>query len=245
MTPNENFELKVTVVMAVYNGCRYLKEQLDSVLADLCANDEIVIVDDASTDGSAQLIGSYSDQRIRYVRNQVNMGVRKTFERGLELAEKDVLFLCDQDDVWMLGKRKAVINVFANQQQCALVVHDAEVIDAKGNLTHASFMNLRGGFESAVFYNIVRNRYLGCAMAFRASLRHHVLPIPADVPMHDMWIGIRLRMIGSVEFLPIPLIRYRRHGGNVSPMHRQALWQMITWRWQLFSALVRRALGTE
>jgi glycosyltransferase involved in cell wall biosynthesis len=138
----------VCVVLAVFNGMRFLPEQFDSVLGQLRSSDEVLVVDDASNDGSAQWIATRSDPRVTLHRNPHNLGAIRSFERGLALTRHDIVFLCDQDDVWLPGKRDAVVAAFQSNPGTAVVVSDARVIDARGNVTAPSFMATRGGFRA-------------------------------------------------------------------------------------------------
>jgi len=92
---------------------RFLRQQVDSVLAQLEGEDELVIVDDASTDDSLKLLRAIDSPRIKIYCNEVNSGVRLTFQRGLQLARHEIIFLCDQDDVWLPGKRNAFVAAFS------------------------------------------------------------------------------------------------------------------------------------
>jgi hypothetical protein len=159
------------------------------------------------------------------------------------LAKNEVIFLCDQDDVWLPGKRAAFVAAFEQDPLVSVVISDAEVIDAQGRVTAPSFMATRRGFNGSVFATVWRNRYLGCAMAMRRSLLAAALPVPRQAPMHDMWFGAIGRMTGKVVYLPIPLLQYRRHTGNVSPSIRQSLPRMIRWRIALIFALGIRMLS--
>jgi glycosyltransferase involved in cell wall biosynthesis len=230
----------VSVVMATYNGKEYLAEQIKSVLAQLLPDDELIIIDDDSKDGTLELIGSLKSPAVRVVRNLTNVGVFATFERGLLLSSKDVIFLCDQDDVWLSGKRAAVVAEFERDPRILIVVSDAELIDENGCVIASSFMATRGGFRGGIFSTLVRNRYLGCAMALRRELLVSALPIPRSVPMHDMWLGALGSILGRVHYISVPLIQYRRHGSNVSPSRRQGWLRMLRWRLALLFALAGR-----
>lgn len=241
MTSNASSS-SVSVVMAVYNGATYLKEQLTSVLQELRYGDELIIVDDCSKDHSRALVSSFADAdgRVSFVENQINLGVRLTFERGLSMVKNPIVFLCDQDDVWLSGKRDAFVGVFNERPDVMVVLSDAEVIDGEGNVLEPSFMATRGGFEGGVLHTLVRNRYLGCAMAFRQALLDVALPVPRLAPMHDMWFGVIGRSLGQTKYIPTPFIQYRRHGSNVSPGKRQGMAQMVKWRLALSWALIAR-----
>lgn len=230
----------VSVVMATYNGKPYLAEQISSVLAELLPDDELIIVDDSSQDGTLELLDSLTSPVVRVVRNLTNVGVFATFERGLLLSRKEIVFLCDQDDVWLPGKRAAFVAVFECDPRTLVVVSDAQLIDASGVVTAPSFMATRGGFRGGIFSTLVRNRYLGCTMALRRKLLYAALPIPSSVPMHDMWLGALGSGLGRVHYISAPLIQYRRHGGNVSPSRRQGWTRMLRWRLALLFALVGR-----
>jgi glycosyltransferase involved in cell wall biosynthesis len=234
----------LSVAMAAFNGERFIAQQLISILSQLDARDEVVVVDDASTDGTLNVISSLQDSRIRLLRNERNAGVFAAFERALGATRGDIVFLSDQDDVWLPGKVAEAKARFARDAAVQLVLSDAEVIDEQGRVTAPSFMASRGGFQASFAATLVRNRYLGCTMALRRALLDIALPIPRDVPMHDMWFGSLAVLQGRVDYIDRPLVQYRRHGGNVSPARRQGIVQMVRWRLDLLRNVLsrRRAL---
>jgi hypothetical protein len=229
--------------MAVYNGERFLLQQVESVLKELLPEDELIVVDDGSTDRSVVLLDSINSSAIRILKNDFNLGVIGTFERGLRYVIGEIVFLCDQDDVWLPGKRATIVAAFENDPELSIVVSDAEIIDGEGRVTSPSFMTTRGGFAGGFFSTLWRNRYLGCAMAMRRSVLANAIPVPRNVPMHDMWFGLVGKLTGKVLYLPRPLIQYRRHGGNVSPSRRQSMIQMLCWRINLLVAVTIRLTG--
>ena len=232
----------VSVVMAVYNGGPFLAEQVGSIRAELHADDELVVVDDASTDDSAQWMEALADPRVKVHRNATNIGIRATFERGFGLARHDIVFLADQDDVWLAGKRDAFVAAFQGDARAVVVVSDAQLIDGGGALLAPSFMATRGGFRSGWWSTLVRNRYLGCSMAVRRRLFAVALPVPAAAPMHDMWLGAVGSLVGTVVYLPAPYLRYRRHGRNATPLSRRSLPVMLVSRMRFLYALAGRFL---
>jgi glycosyltransferase involved in cell wall biosynthesis len=232
--------VRVSVVLAVHNGLKFLPLQVSSVLDQLRHEDELIVIDDASGDGSPAWVESLADGRISLHRHAANLGVIRTFEHGLSLAQHDIVFLCDQDDVWLPGKREAVVQAFNASPRALVVVSDAQLIDAQGVLTAPSFMATRGGFRGGLWSTLWRNRYLGCAMAVRRELLRMALPIPHRAPMHDMWLGVLGRLCGRVQYIPMPLLSYRRHGGNVSPAHHQSWARMLRWRLALLAAVTVR-----
>lgn len=236
-------KIPISVVMAVYNGRRFLPAQIVSVLAQLEPEDELVVIDDASSDDSIAWLVSLNDPRLQVHSNSSNLGVLGSFERGLSLARQPIVFLCDQDDVWLPGKRSAFVAAFERDPRILVVVSDAELIDGHGVVTASSFMATRGGFRSGVWSTLVRNRYLGCSMAIRSELLSVALPIPSSVPMHDMWLGALGAALGKVSYIAVPLMQYRRHGNNVSPGQSQGWQRMLLWRVKLLTLLVHRIVS--
>jgi glycosyltransferase involved in cell wall biosynthesis len=235
----------VSVVMAVYNGRQFLQEQMSSVVSQLQQDDEFIVVDDASTDDSLEIVGQFAAPNLVLVRNSTNIGLRQTLQRGLLLARHEIIFLCDQDDVWLPGKRDACVAAFARDPRTLIVMTDAEVIDSHGNLISRSFIAERGGFNGTALGTLWRNRYHGCTMAIRATLLSLALPIPAGAPMHDMWFGVMGTLTGIVEYLPQPYLRYRRHGRNISPLRHQSILQMSKWRVRLMLAIAQRLVASK
>ena len=230
----------VSVVMAVYNGRKYLSTQVTSLLADLQPLDEVVVVDDASSDGSREWLLSLGEPRVRLHCNTTNQGVRRSFEQALKLSTNDIVFLCDQDDDWLPGKRAAFVDAFRRDPECIVVISDAQIIDGESRMFADSFMRTHGGFSRGFWANLYHNRYLGCAMAVRRRLVIAALPFPTYVPMHDMWLGMLGCLLGHVVYLPVPWLRYRRHASNVSPSSRQSWQRVLVWRMNLLRAFGSR-----
>jgi GT2 family glycosyltransferase len=224
--------------MAVYNGAEFIREQIGSILPQLTDNDELIIVDDASLDGTVAVIERFCDERIRIVRQERNCGVVQTFSHALEEARGEIIFLSDQDDVWRSDKVREFTDMFASCPDLTLALSDFSIIDATGNITSTARFK-SGKFHPGVLHNLVCNRYQGSTMAFRRCILNYCLPFPADIPMHDMWIGIVNQFIGKTGFIGKPLVFYRRHGGNKSPHKHAPLSQIICWRWALIKNIVR------
>ena len=224
--------MKISVCMATYNGERFLREQLSSILSQLGNVDEIVLVDDSSTDETVHIAEKFSDSRIRIFRQARNCGVLKTFERALEEAGGEIIFLADQDDIWRPNKVSKIMSLFSDRPDLSLVLSDSFIVDARGQIISETRFR-SGRFHSSALQNFIRNRYLGCAMAFRRSILGYCLPFPCDIPMHDMWIGIVNQFVGKTAFINEPLMSYRRHDRNATPESHAPIGQMILWRWAL------------
>lgn len=230
----------ISVCMATYNGELWVKEQLQSILSQLDENDEVIVVDDGSSDGTLGKIEAFKDSRIQIYRNEKNLGVNRTFERALTLARGDILFLCDQDDVWYPEKVKRVMQEFNQRPNTTLVLSEAQIIDALGNATGATYFSKRGKFIPGVIPNFLKSKFLGCGIAIKSNMRECFLPFPEQIPAHDIWIGLINEYYGKTYFVSDPLIGYRRHDKNTSSEHRQNFKQMLVWRWQLLNCFVRR-----
>jgi glycosyltransferase involved in cell wall biosynthesis len=204
----------ISVCMAVYNGESYIHQQIESVLRELQADDELIICDDLSTDDTAKIISEFkSDKRVKFSQNSHQLGVVRNFESALRKAQGEYIFLCDQDDVWLPGKVNSCLNGLNDHM---LVVTDCVVVDQNLKVLFPSFFELRHSGEG-ILKNICKNSYLGCCMAFRRDLLSVSLPIPKSMPMHDMWLGLLAQANGKVLFIDEKLSLYRRHQTAASP----------------------------
>lgn len=232
----------ISICMATYNGSDYIERQLLSILCQLGEADEVILVDDFSSDATLEVVERLSDRRIKIYRNGSNEGVLRSFERAISLASGDIIFLSDQDDVWCPEKVKRFLQVFDGRPDVTLVLSDAKVINEIDEIVADSFFASRGGFSPGIWHNIAKNKYLGCTMAFRRSMVEKFLPFPEDIPMHDMWIGCINSIYGTPCFLDLPLMAYRRHQHNASPAKRRDIAQILVWRWQLVKNLCLRVI---
>lgn len=207
----------ISVCMSTFNGDKFLVSQIESVLQQIGLTDEIILVDDASTDETQKIIDRYAlDPRIKSFKNRSNIGVVASFEKAILESSGSIIFLCDQDDIWLPNKVKHMSKCFEDTNVVA-AVSDCELIDDVGNKISNSYFKIRGS-APGFFKNIFRNSFLGCAMAFRSSLKSKILPFPCGLPMHDEWIGLNATLSGDVVFVSEILFQYRRHGRNVTKM---------------------------
>ena len=228
----------ISVCMATFNGAKYIKEQVDSILSQLSSEDELVISDDGSTDEIIAVLNNFNDVRIKIFHNESRKGVVGNFENALMNSKGDHVFLSDQDDIWLKGKVERCIK---GLQTADLVVHDAVVVDADKNVINESFFALRGSREG-YFNNLIKNSFLGCCLAFRRETFSYIMPIP-QVAMHDIWIGLMVSRKGKVEFINTPLMMYRRHGDNASPTGEKSnfsVWKKISYRLKMFYHTILR-----
>lgn len=216
----------ISVCMATYNGEKYLKEQLDSILSQISSQDELIISDDGSKDKTIDLIQQYQKnyKNIKLLKGP-QLGVQKNFENALKHVKGDIVFLSDQDDVWIKHKVQRVLQEF-EQDSISLVLHDAYIVDEKCNIIEDSLFNLRGS-KPGFIKNVVKNSYVGCCMAFRKGLLTHCLPFPDKIEMHDWWIGLVAEKIGKTSLIHEPYLMYRRHTENVSSFHHHPVSKMV------------------
>jgi glycosyltransferase involved in cell wall biosynthesis len=207
-------KVRASVVMAVYNGEKYLEEQIGSIVPQLDASDELLISVDPCGDSSKEIALKFAarDARVR-VMDGPGKGVIKNFEAALKCAQGRFVFLSDQDDVWLEGKMAAVLDELMREGVTA-VVHNASVTDEMLQNIFGRFFE--HGFHSGIVRNIVRNRYIGCCMAIRRGLLDIALPFPDDIPMHDQWLGLLAAKHGRVAYIDRSLMLYRRHADTVT-----------------------------
>ena len=234
---------RISVAMATYNGEKYIKEQMDSILKNLSGTDEIVVSDDGSKDATRDIIKSYEGCGIQIrLLDGPGRGIKQNIATAIGACCGQYIFLADQDDVWTEDKVERVMK-YLGKNGCRLVCHDAQVTDDSLNkIWMSSFFAYRGsrpGFLS----NLFKNSYMGCCMAFDAGLRAVILPIPDEIEMHDQWIGMLNDIKGGKStFIGDKLLLYRRHEANVSDFSHGTIPEMIKKRIVLLCAVFRRIL---
>lgn len=224
--------------MAAFNGERWIGAQIASVLASPQV-DELIVSDDGSTDATRELVQGVGDARIRLV-DGPRAGLIRNFEHALQQARGDVIFLCDQDDIWLPGKVERVATAL---EGCGLVVTDCRVVDDSLAELHPSFFRFNRS-RPGVLRNLIKNGYLGCCMAMRRGVLEAALPFPAGIAMHDWWIGLVAESMGPTCFLDEPLSLYRRHGGNASPTSTRSkvpAGTRLRWRVDMLRYLIARS----
>lgn len=222
--------------MCTYNGEQYLYEQLESILNQTLLPDEIVICDDCSTDKTLEIIKNvFSNhkchEKLNLFVNEKNLGFRKNFEKAISLCTGDIIFLCDQDDVWDLNKIETIIGVFGSHTEAVLVFHDAEVVDENLKLLHPSFWKLMQfdymrfcELESA--YLGYQNFVQGTACAFKKELFEYAKPFPKEA-YHDEWLALTAVQYGEIIPCPKCLLKYRQSSNNAIGADNVSFWGEI------------------
>jgi glycosyltransferase involved in cell wall biosynthesis len=234
---------KISVCIATYNGEKYIYAQLLSIIDQLLANDEIIISDDSSTDGTLKIIESFNDNRIRIFRGQKFKSPIFNFENAIKQSTGNYIFLADQDDVWLPGRVQKTIDLLTIDN-CKMVLLNGYIVDENLNLLKGTLFDDRKPSRS-VFKNIIKNSYTGCCMAFTADIKKFILPFPKNIPMHDQWIGLVCGFFFNTGFITEPLLYYRRHDSNASFTGGKSnfnIFTQLTFRIRVLYALLKRIL---
>lgn len=234
-----DLQRQTALAMCVYNGERYLQEQLDSITQQTVPLNQIVIVDDNSSDGSWDLLQEWKrvcGLNVTLVRNDHNLGFVRNFEKASMEVDADIVFFADQDDIWHPKKVERMLRLF-DDPMVVLAHSDADLIDDKGNrLGRRLFATLllrneerelvRSGRSASVY--LQRNLVTGAACAVRRELLQYALPFPCESGWsHDEWLALAASLTGTVAMLEEPIMSYRLHGFNTIGI------PITDWRWRL------------
>lgn len=217
----------IDILMATYNGEKYLSEQLDSILRQTYKNWKLIIHDDGSIDGTVQIINQYVfkyPDQIIFINDGIQTGGSKNnFAYLMLFSSSKYITFCDQDDVWFSHKLETMILLL---EEYDLVISDLIVVDETKKVLNDSFYKLNDS-SCGFFHNLIHNSYIGCAMAFNRNIYEKSLPFPIKIPMHDWWIGLVAEIFGSVIFTDKKLMYYRRHSSNVSQTSKTSTHSMF------------------
>jgi glycosyltransferase involved in cell wall biosynthesis len=216
---------RLSIALATYNGERYLGEQLESLLHQTRQPDELVVFDDASTDSTAAIVQDFAGRAPFPVRLRINaqrLGSTRNFEAAIGACNGNIIFLCDQDDVWYPDKIARMEEAFIGDPQAGAVFTDADVVDQElrpfgprlwGTVRFKQKDQARFAAHDALTVLLRGPVVTGATMAFRSSYRELILPIP-EIWVHDAWISLLIGSVSHLVALPAPLIAYRQHSAN-------------------------------
>lgn len=217
----------IEIVLSTYNGGRYLREQLDSIVGQTFTEWSLLIRDDASSDDTLEIVSEYVERyrgKIRLVEPPgKNLGACQSFARLLEFAEADYIMFCDQDDVWLPEKISLTLTKIQELKEVhgveiPLLVHtDLRVVDESLNLVAESghgYQKIDPDNGNAFGRLLVQNIATGCTTMMNRTLRDRALPIPAAALMHDHWLSLVASCFGKIAYLPTPTLLYRQHVKN-------------------------------
>lgn len=230
-----------SVVLATCQGEPFISEQLESILAQLGPDDEVVISDDASTDGTLEAIARRRDPRIRVLTHDTRVGYVANFQRAIAASRGDPIYFSDQDDVWLPNK-VATLETALRSSRC--VASDAVVVDDQLRVLHRSYFEWHGTSRFSRLSIYLRPPIVGATMACSREYLRTLLPFPGGVP-HDFWLTFNAAYDGTLAVLPMPLILYRRHTNALSVSatnRRRGLRTIATERVRLIGAMLRHRL---
>lgn len=248
----ERSDVRVSVVMATYNGARHVEEQLRSILDQLHADDEVVVVDDASTDDTLAVLARVDDPRVRVLPMPVNRGYVRTFGTALGEARGEVVLLSDQDDVWLPGHRDLLVDALRDH----LVVASNLVVLGTGEPLDSPFgrpgWRLRAADSDRRWANVAGvvaglRPYYGCAMGVRREALDVALPFPDLLTeSHDLWLALLGNLAGSLRHVEEPTLQRRVHDANATPDRPRGIRPALESRVMLLRAVreLRRRLRT-
>lgn len=213
--------LTVLVLLASYQGERFISAQLDSLLNQSYTDFQILVRDDGSTDKTRLILEDYATRfpkKITIIPSEERLGVTGNFNALLEQAHADVIFFCDQDDVWEQKKIEWTIKKFQENPKTPLLVHtDLQIVDENVSQIHPSFWkysHLDPHLGNLFNRILVQNHATGCTMAINKALRDLAYPIPKEAMIHDWWITLVASACGQIEAIEHPTICYRQHISN-------------------------------
>ncbi|MCI1966667.1 MAG: glycosyltransferase family 2 protein [Oscillospiraceae bacterium] len=218
----------ITILMAAYNGQKYIAEQIDSILCQTEQNWKLMIQDDGSSDGTFRIAQDFArryPKQIQAVRRTTPSGsAQANFFSMLPLADSEYVMFCDDDDVWLPEKTEVTLSAMKRLEKIygadkPLLVHtDLKVVDSKLNTVSDSMIHTQklGQGLKDLNHLLVQNNVTGCTM----MVNRHLLDLaarqglPQHAVMHDWWFALISAAFGGTGFVPIPTILYRQHGGN-------------------------------
>jgi len=208
--------IKISAAMATYNGGRFLKKQLDSILSQSLKPSEIIICDDGSTDDTINIIRGYpAESNIRLLINDKNLGYIKNFEKAISLCSHPLIALSDQDDIWHKDKLRILSDEIGNN---LAIFSDMTLIDDNDLPISESFENYQKIWfpENPEIRHISllwENYLTGCSCLIKKELFEICRPFPCDLP-HDHWLALGASASGKIKHIDLKLTFYRKHSAN-------------------------------
>ncbi|MEA1982603.1 MAG: glycosyltransferase family 2 protein [Campylobacterota bacterium] len=216
----------LSIVMTTYNGEKYLKEQLDSILNQTFQDFTLIISDDNSTDNTINIIQEYQQKYscITLHKNTTSLGSVLNFEKALQLSQTRYTALSDQDDIWELNKLQLQLNAMTKLEkeypELPLMVHsDLSMIDKDSKESYSSYFKFRSyslGEERDLGHILGPCGVMGNTILINKKLQLSVLPFPSRLKVHDYWIALVAETQGKRHTIQETLVKYRIHKNNLS-----------------------------
>ena len=222
----------ISIALATYNGSKYLREQLDSILAQSMDDFEVVACDDCSTDETPQILQEYAsrDSRFKVYQKAKNLGFKKNFEHILSLCKGEFIAFCDQDDIWEPNHLEILYKNIGDNYCIganSLIINENGISQNKTLLEywpiHVMPQNGKELFQHELYSNVIQ----GTASLIRASLIKQALPIPEDIKYHDYWFALVAGLNEKCKYIGDVVLKYRRHSNNASEYQKFTIWNAI------------------
>jgi glycosyltransferase involved in cell wall biosynthesis len=231
--------VRVSVCMATYNGQDYVEEQIASILDQLAADDELIVVDDASKDATIEVVRCINDPRIILLPSEENQGYVASFEKAIAASRGAYIMLSDQDDVWVPGRVEKLVE---SLQTKAFAASNFTVFGGPANKLQK--MQLKEADSGRWLSNLVTTwigirPYYGCTMAFRAKAKPLILPFPSFLTeTHDQWIAIVANLNREMAHVESATVARRLHEQNTTPKSRRPISVIVRARVMLLRAFM-------
>jgi glycosyltransferase involved in cell wall biosynthesis len=222
--------LTLSIALVAFNRDRFLVQQLESIAAQSCLPNELIIGDDCSTDGTADIIRDFAAHApfpVRWYVNKHNEGYSRNLERAIQLCSGDVIVLCDDDDVCLPEKLQVMQEEFLRSPATGLMVSDSVLVDEQLNPLGmtlwgaARFTRREAGTLLENPISTLARHFIaaGHTIAFRASLKPYIMPFPQKLPPRvfcDVWIALVLASLTNIACVSHPLVLHRLHGKQIA-----------------------------
>lgn len=212
----------ISIVLCTYNGERYIEEQLQSLLDQSLQPDEVLIFDDGSTDATGEICCGFIQEHHlsgwTYIVNEHNLGWANNFMQNFSRAEGDIIFPCDQDDIWEKTKIEKMTSILSGNPDIELLVGRYRKMIQNGDDIKIDYSGNFTGKVSAIPFDekMLFIDYPGCVFAFRKTLLDKIRPYSFDRYPHDALLIRMSRLFGTAYVYDEPVILFRRHGDNAS-----------------------------
>lgn len=226
----------IEILLSTYNGEKYIKYQIESILNQSCTNFSIIIRDDGSNDKTIEILEYYElmhKDKIKIVRDNLgNLGPGRSFMELLNHSKGEYIMFCDQDDIWLPNKieltfkKMKELEMIYGKETPILVFTDLKVVEDSLNIISHSFWNyqkidpnLSKKWKMLLAFNVVT----GCTLMINRRAKDVVLPYKLPEMIHDHWVGVNISKHGVIDYIPIPTVLYRQHRDNVIGAHRNSI----------------------
>lgn len=227
--------MKISVAMCTYNGEKFIEKQLDSILDQTMKVDEIIICDDCSKDNTINIVKKYKEKaeiKIKIISNKNNLGVTKNFMNAFKNCTGEIIFLCDQDDIWDKDKVKIIVDKFNENSQINMIGTDALLIDKDDNSMDKKLWDFVGykwskdNLTNNYKFQLKKAILTGATAAARKSFIDKFM-IESKYVIHDYWLSECASMTDSLYMMNVCLTNYRQHSNNVIGVKKKNKFKFI------------------